>query len=635
MCGLASILGRGQFALVARDKLLLILLILLLESLQNTSMGSLERLNLLNMGVGTLRLEHLQLLGMALLQGVNLGDLLVLALEESVASKRLNLGLVVLRNILHALLVHLLDLGNLIFLLSKRLLSLFGGSLQRRGLLLSFDKIRLGALELGLLLGQAGLKLGDLAVERVHLRLGCLGSILSSFELGLGIRNLGLEGGDLGLLLLLLRLDLVIVGRLQSRLRRSQLVNLLLELSSCGLVAGLEFSQSSFVGGSIRLVLIEALLVLGLNSLDGRGLLSFEGGLELLNLGSMLFNGLLECFLAGAKLLLALSLGGLELRLQRIELCRTGFHGADGGIEICSELLTITLCSLELLVGLSDLALESSNRGLVLRLEVGNCLIVVLRRLVARIGGSGLLANLLGELCNLLLGGLDLSLEGLDLGFALSKLCLERLDFLSSLRRRSRSRCGVAAVVRETGVRVAEAVGVAAVRLAVAVRGVVVAEDGGLRVAVVEPAVPTVRLSAVLAGLDMIELVLRADATEEVVDFLSSSLALMLGRLRWLDMDVAVGGRRTVEAAGRVGGLARPPGARVVLVEVVGLAVEEIAPGRRVAVVEGAPGCLSVGFAPGLSFAFSLTGDSGDEGVAAVLGLSGSGSGSVVAAASD
>jgi Fe2+ transport system protein FeoA len=193
---------------------------------------------------------------------------------------------------------------------------------------------------------------------------------------------------------------------------------------------------------------------------------------------------------------------------------------------------------------------------------------------------------------------------------------------------------GVVPAVRVAVVRVAEAVGVAAVRLAVAVRGVVAVVDGGLRAAVVEPAVPTVRLSAVLAGLDMMELVLRADATEEVVDFLSSSLALMLGRLRWLDMDVAVGGRRMVEAAGRVGGLLRPPGARVVL-EVVGLTVEEVAPGRRVAVAAAEPGCLSVGFAPGLSFAFSLTGVSGDEGVAVVLGLSGSGSGSVVAAASD
>jgi hypothetical protein len=191
-------------------------------------------------------------------------------------------------------------------------------------------------------------------------------------------------------------------------------------------------------------------------------------------------------------------------------------------------------------------------------------------------------------------------------------------------------------VVRVAVVRVAEAVGVAAVRLAVAVRGVVVVVDAGLRAAVVEPAVPAVRLSAVLAGLDMIELVLRADATEDVVDFLSSSLALMLGRLRWLDMEVAVGGRRMVEAAGRVGGLLRPPGARVVLEEVVGLAVE-VEPGRRVAVVEAVPGCLSAGFAPGLSFTFSLTGVSGEEGVAAVLGLSGSssGSGSVVAAASD
>ena len=179
---------------------------------------------------------------------------------------------------------------------------------------------------------------------------------------------------------------------------------------------------------------------------------------------------------------------------------------------------------------------------------------------------------------------------------------------------------GVAPVVRVAVVRVAEALGVAAVRLVVVlVRGAAVVVDAGRRVAVVEPVAPTVLFSAVLAGLDAIELVLRAEAMEEVVDFLSSSLALMLGRLRWLDIEVAVGGRRTVEPGGRVGGLLRPPGARV-LEAVVGLAVEEedVAPGRRVAVAEAAPGCLRAGFAPGLSFAFSFTGVSGDEGVAGV-----------------
>ncbi|KAI6760904.1 hypothetical protein HG530_009764 [Fusarium avenaceum] len=109
------------------------------------------------------------------------------------------------------------------------------------------------------------------------------------------------------------------------------------------------------------------------------------------------------------------------------------------------------------------------------------------------------------------------------------------------------------------------------------------------------------------------ELALRAEETLEAVDFLSSSLALMLGRLRWLEMELAVGGRRTVEVGGRVGGLLRPPGARALAV--VGLAVVEVAAGRRVPVAGVAPGCFRVGFAPAASLACSFTGVSGDAGV--------------------
>jgi hypothetical protein len=172
---------------------------------------------------------------------------------------------------------------------------------------------------------------------------------------------------------------------------------------------------------------------------------------------------------------------------------------------------------------------------------------------------------------------------------------------------------GVAAVDRVAAVRVALVLGAAAVRV-VEVRGAVVDVDAGRRVAVVELVVPTVLLSAALPGLDTIELVLRAEEAVEVVDFLSSSLALILGRLRWLALEVDVAGRRTVEVGGRVGGLLRPPGARVLVVA--GLAVVEVEPGRRVAVVEAVAGFFKAGFDSPFSFALSL-GVSGDAGAVA------------------
>lgn len=153
----------------------------------------------------------------------------------------------------------------------------------------------------------------------------------------------------------------------------------------------------------------------------------------------------------------------------------------------------------------------------------------------------------------------------------------------------------------------------------VAVRGVVVVVVPGLRVAVAEP-VAELRglLSAALPGLDMIELVLRAEALE-VVDFLSSSLALILSLLLWLAVEVdEVAVLRTVEVGGRVGGLLKPVAVRVLAA--VGLVAVDVEPGRRVALVaEAAPGRFTTGF---LS-PFSLAGVSGEAGVAA-CGLSGS-----------
>lgn len=163
---------------------------------------------------------------------------------------------------------------------------------------------------------------------------------------------------------------------------------------------------------------------------------------------------------------------------------------------------------------------------------------------------------------------------------------------------------------------------------AVVIRGVVVlGVVPGRRVAAAEPAEARVLLSAAaLPGLDRMELALR----EEVVDFFSSSLALTLGRLLWLDTEVAVVGRRTLGAGGRVGGLLRPPGARV-LVAVLAVALE-VTPGRRVAVVEATPGR----FTAGLDSPFALAGASGEVGVeveATEVAVSATGEAAVSAAA--
>jgi hypothetical protein len=123
-----------------------------------------------------------------------------------------------------------------------------------------------------------------------------------------------------------------------------------------------------------------------------------------------------------------------------------------------------------------------------------------------------------------------------------------------------------------------------------------VAEPGTRDAAV--PVVPSVLFSAVLPGLE------RMLVRLETVAFFSSSLALMLGRLRWLAVVDAVPGRRVavVEVAvpgGRVGGLVRPPVGRVVVVEAVVLeaAVPAVAPGRRAeaAAVVVVPGRLRAG----------------------------------------
>lgn len=141
----------------------------------------------------------------------------------------------------------------------------------------------------------------------------------------------------------------------------------------------------------------------------------------------------------------------------------------------------------------------------------------------------------------------------------------------------------------------------------------------GLRTVPAAPVVPAVVFfSAVLPGLDTRVLVLLA-AVEVKVDFLSSSLALTLGRLRWLEVvDVEVVGRRAavvVEVGGRVGGLLSPPvrAAAVAPAAVRDEAVVPVAAVRRaVAEVVGALVRLAAGE---VEAALALDGVSGDMGV--------------------
>jgi hypothetical protein len=122
-----------------------------------------------------------------------------------------------------------------------------------------------------------------------------------------------------------------------------------------------------------------------------------------------------------------------------------------------------------------------------------------------------------------------------------------------------------------------------------------------------EVVVPMVLFSAVLPGLERV--LVRLAVVVGV--FLSSSLALMLGRLRWLAVvEEVVGLRRVdvavvVEVGGRVGGLVRPPvGRAVAVVPAVLEAVVAVAPGRRTeeaaAVVVVVPARLAVAVAVAL-----------------------------------
>lgn len=145
-------------------------------------------------------------------------------------------------------------------------------------------------------------------------------------------------------------------------------------------------------------------------------------------------------------------------------------------------------------------------------------------------------------------------------------------------------------------------------------------EVAGLRAAAAVPVVVLALLSPGLLGLDIKELVRLAVV---VVGFFSSSLALTLGRLRWLAADVepVVGRRVVVVVGGRVGGLLRPPEVREEAVVLVRDVVVVAVPGRRVVVVV-VPGRLTVvvvvGLVEPLDLGLAASGvdvASGEEGV--------------------
>lgn len=195
--------------------------------------------------------------------------------------------------------------------------------------------------------------------------------------------------------------------------------------------------------------------------------------------------------------------------------------------------------------------------------------------------------------------------------------------------------------VRVEAVLVTPVVPVVPVRAAVAVLEAVVPVAVVGFLAAAAPVVPAVLVVVGLAGLD-ISVLVRRDVVP-MVDFFSSSLALILGRLRWLAVeDVAVVGRVrvvVVVVGGRVGGLLRPPVVRVVPVVPVLDAVLVVVAGLRIVPVVVVPaGRLTVVVVLGFASPLDLVADgvvaSGEDG-AGVSSLSVAASMEVSLGASD
>ncbi|GJC96457.1 hypothetical protein ColKHC_05283 [Colletotrichum higginsianum] len=277
-------------------------------------------------------------------------EILELALEEGVSLERLNLLFVVLGHLLE-LGVVLLDLGRMLGLGLLESLILGGDLLldaldlllELEGLLPGLGDVRLGGRELALEVGDVGSHLGQLGRLGVEVGLGLLGHLFGGLELALELGNLGLDGGELGLVSLDLGVDLGLVGGLELVLRGREAVNLLLELGDGVLVAGFQPGQSLLLVGCGGQPLGQLVGVLGLEGGDGRLVLLGQGGLQLLDLGGVLVQGLLQGGLALVELLLVLGLEGLEGLLQVGELRLGGLLGGDSLLVLALLFLVVSI----------------------------------------------------------------------------------------------------------------------------------------------------------------------------------------------------------------------------------------------------------------------------------------------------
>ncbi|GJC91011.1 hypothetical protein ColLi_13850 [Colletotrichum liriopes] len=394
-----------------RQQLLLLARGLCLESLDNLGVGGLERLNLLGQAGLAVALENIELLGVAVLQALELGELGVLV-GRSTALGTLELLGVAGANGVESLLVF-------------GFLGLESGD--------SGGELGPGRLEgLGVALGGVGVALGEVAV--LGLEFAVLGGKLGVLRL-----EIAMLGGKLGVL----RLEVgklageFAVLRLQLAVLRRQLAVLRLELG----VLGLEVLELALEEGvslerlNLLLVVLGHLLELGVVLLDLGRVLRL-GLLEGLVLGSDLLLDAVDLLLERERLLPGLGdvgLGGRELALQVGDV---GLHlGQLGclGVEVGLGLLGRLLGSLELALELHDLALDGGELrlvGLHLGVDLGlvRDLELVLRgrevvNLLLELGDGALVARLhLGQ--GLLLVGRG----GQSLAQLVGVLGLERLN---------------------------------------------------------------------------------------------------------------------------------------------------------------------------------------------------------------
>ncbi|GKT57874.1 LOW QUALITY PROTEIN: hypothetical protein ColTof4_09856 [Colletotrichum tofieldiae] len=382
-----------------RQQLLLLARGLCLESLDNLGVGGLERLNLLGQAGLAVALENIELLGVAVLQALELGELGVLV-GRSAALGTLELLGVAGANGVESLLVF-------------GFLGLESGD--------SGGELGPGRLEgLGVALGGVGVALGEVAVLGLEFavldgKLGVLGLEIAMLGGKLGVGKLAGEFAVLRRQLAVLRLELGVLG---------------LEVLELALEEGVSLERLDLL-----LVVLGHLLELGVVLLDLGRVLRL-GLLEGLVLGSDLLLDAVDLLLELERLLPGLGdvgLGGRELALQVGDV---GLHlGQLGrlGVEVGLGLLGRLLGSLELALELRDVALDGGELrlvGLHLGVDLGlvRDLELVLRgrevvNLLLELGDGALVAGLhLGQ--GLLLVGRG----GQSLAQLVGVLGLERLN---------------------------------------------------------------------------------------------------------------------------------------------------------------------------------------------------------------